>query len=183
MIPGPRYRRRTKAYQIVLLDIDLNHKWESKANYLFYLFHISQELPPLSTATNSGGWNHKHQWSAECTVWRYVIHRWVRLLSVIVRSSVPGTIQCFETPYVWTVPESRDLLYLNPKSLMEFTYTWKIQLHIVKILVLLRNCRHHTHTLDIAWSPSINLLHPLIHLLHLDTQSFSELCSSSPTNP
>lgn len=90
----------------------------------FYSFHISQELPPLSTATNSGGWNHKHQWSAECTVWRYVIHRWVRLLPLIVRSSVPGTIQPFETPYVWTVPESRDLLYLHPKCLIEFSYTW-----------------------------------------------------------
>lgn len=166
MIPEPRYRRRTKAYQIVLLDIDLNHKWDAKANYLFYSSHISEELPPLLTATNGGGWNHKHQWSAECTVWRYVIHRWVRLLPLIVRSSVPGTIQPFETPYVWTVQESRDLLYLHSKSLIEFSYMWQIQRYIVKILILLRNCRYHTHTLDIAWSPSIHLMHPPIHLMH-----------------
>lgn len=147
MIPEPRYRRRTKAYRIVPSDIDLNHKWDAKANYLFYSFHISQELPPISTATNSGGWNHKHQWSAECTVWRYVIHRWFRLLPFTVRPSVPGTIQPFKAPYVWTVPQSRDLLSLHPSSFIELSHTWWIQFYFVKILILLRNCRHHTHTL------------------------------------
>ena len=89
-----------------------------------------------------------------------------------------GTMQPSWAPSIWTAPESRDLLSLHPKCLIEFSHTWKILLQIVKILTLLRNCLHHTHTLDFAWS---SFIHHCI-LIHNPFQNFAPPVPPTPND-